>query len=54
MPRTVVQVLQERGYDTTSVIEQGMGGWKDLDLWGVLQEEKIDIIQCLFAFQTLP
>jgi predicted nuclease of predicted toxin-antitoxin system len=40
MPRTVLQILLERGYDTLSVIEQGMGGWKDPDLWKAIQEEK--------------
>ena len=40
MPRTAIQILQERGYDVVSVIEQGMGGWKDPELWGAIQEEK--------------
>lgn len=40
MPRTVVQVLRERGFDVVSVIEQNMGGWKDPELWQAIQEEK--------------
>jgi predicted nuclease of predicted toxin-antitoxin system len=40
MPRTVLQVLRERGHDAVSVREQNMGGWKDLELWRVIQEER--------------
>lgn len=35
-----MKLCRERGYDAISVLEQGMGGWKDSDIWGVLQEEK--------------
>jgi hypothetical protein len=30
LPRQAVQMLREHGYDAASVVEQGMGGWKDL------------------------
>jgi predicted nuclease of predicted toxin-antitoxin system len=35
-----VQILREHGYDATSVIEQGMGGWKDPQLWIAIQSEE--------------
>lgn len=40
MPRAAVQLLIERGYDALSIVEQEMGGWKDPDVWGIVQEEK--------------
>ena len=39
LPRQAVQILQEHGYDAASVIEQGMGGWKDPQLWIAIQSE---------------
>lgn len=36
LPRQAVQLLREHGYDAASVIEQGMGGWKDHQLWLVI------------------
>lgn len=39
LPRQAVQLLREHGYDAASVIEQGMGGWKDHQLWLVIQKE---------------
>jgi predicted nuclease of predicted toxin-antitoxin system len=40
LPRLAVQILQEHGYDAASVIEQGMGGWKDPQLWIAVQSEE--------------
>jgi hypothetical protein len=40
LPRQVVQILQGHGYDAASVIEQGMGGWKDPQLWIAVQSEE--------------
>jgi predicted nuclease of predicted toxin-antitoxin system len=40
LPRQAVQLLQEHGYDAASVIEQGMGGWKDTQLWNAVQNER--------------
>ena len=39
LPRTALRLLQERGYDAVSVIDQKMGGWKDPPLWNAVQEE---------------
>ena len=39
LPRAVVQMLRERGHDALGVLEQGMGGWKDLALWQSVQAE---------------
>ena len=40
LPRQAVQILRERGYAAASVIEQGMGGWKDPQLWIAIQSEE--------------
>lgn len=39
LPKAAVQVLQQRGYEAASVIEQGMGGTKDPALWQAVQAE---------------
>ena len=40
LPRQAVQLLREHGYDAASVIEQGMGGWKDPPLWVAVQKHE--------------
>ncbi|MFZ5909146.1 MAG: DUF5615 family PIN-like protein [Chloroflexota bacterium] len=40
LPRLAASVLREHGYDAANVIEQGMGGWKDPQLWEAVQAEK--------------
>lgn len=40
LPRQAVQILREYGYDAASVIEQGMGGWKDPQLWVAIQKDE--------------
>ena len=40
LPKAVVELLQAQGHDAVGVIDQGMGGWKDADLWQVVQAEK--------------
>ena len=39
LPNLATQRLRERGYAAESVIEQGMGGWKDAELWQAVQAE---------------
>ena len=40
LPRVVVGLLRQASFeDTRSVVEQGMGGWNDLSVWKVVQEE---------------
>lgn len=39
LPRMVVQMLRDRGYEAAGVVEQGMGGWQDPDLWQAIQAE---------------
>jgi len=39
LPNLATQRLQERGYSAANVIEQGMGGWKDAELWQAVQAE---------------
>jgi predicted nuclease of predicted toxin-antitoxin system len=39
LPKIAVQMLRDRGYQADSVTEQGMGGWKDPDLWQAVQAE---------------
>jgi predicted nuclease of predicted toxin-antitoxin system len=40
LPRLAAQVVREYGYDAASVLEQGMGGWKDPRVWRGVQEEE--------------
>jgi predicted nuclease of predicted toxin-antitoxin system len=40
LPKAVVEMLRDRGYETVSVIEQGMGGLKDPLLWQAVQAEE--------------
>lgn len=40
LPRVAVQMLRDRGYEAVSVVEQGMGGWKDPALWQAVQAEQ--------------
>jgi predicted nuclease of predicted toxin-antitoxin system len=39
LPRQVVTLLREKGHQAESVIEQGMAGWKDTELWRRIQTE---------------
>ena len=40
LPNLVLQLLRESGYTATGVVEQGMGGWKDPELWQAVQAEQ--------------
>ncbi len=40
LPKAAVQMLRDRGYEAVSVMEQGMGGWKDPALWEAMQVEQ--------------
>lgn len=40
LPRQAVQLLREHGYDAASVVEQGMSGWKDPQLWIAIQKDE--------------
>ena len=39
LPKAAVQMLRDRGYKAVSVMEQGMGGYKDPLLWQAVQAE---------------
>jgi predicted nuclease of predicted toxin-antitoxin system len=39
LPRQVVALLREKGYQADSVIDQAMSGWKDAELWRRIQAE---------------
>ncbi|MSP13382.1 MAG: hypothetical protein EXR62_10560 [Chloroflexi bacterium] len=40
LPRDVATLLRARGHEAITVVEQGMGGWKDPALWQVIQHEE--------------
>jgi len=40
LPLAVAQLLRSAGYDAETVLEEGLGGWKDNALWRVVQEEQ--------------
>jgi predicted nuclease of predicted toxin-antitoxin system len=37
LPTAIVHALRQQGHDATGVLEQGMGGWKDPELWRAVQ-----------------
>lgn len=39
IPPIAATWLRERGYEVSTVIEQGMGGWKDAALWQAVQAD---------------
>ena len=39
LPKAVTQLLQARGVSAEGVYEEAMSGWKDPDLWQVVQRE---------------
>ena len=39
LPRQVVVLLREKGYQADSVVDQAMSGWKDAELWRRIQTE---------------
>jgi predicted nuclease of predicted toxin-antitoxin system len=39
LPPLIAQRLREAGYAASTVVEQGMGGWKDDNLWEAVQAE---------------
>ncbi len=40
LPRQVADYLVAKGYDAVTVRQQHMGGWKDAELWVVVQAEQ--------------
>ncbi len=40
IPPIAAQWLQEKGYAASTVVEQGMGGWKDAALWQEIQADE--------------
>jgi predicted nuclease of predicted toxin-antitoxin system len=40
LPKAAVQMLRRRGHEALGVVEQGMGGAKDPDLWQAVQAER--------------
>lgn len=39
LPREVVALLREKGYQADSMGEENMSGWKDAELWRKIQDE---------------
>jgi predicted nuclease of predicted toxin-antitoxin system len=39
LPHEVAQMFRARGFDARTVVEQGLGGYRDSDLWPILQDE---------------
>jgi predicted nuclease of predicted toxin-antitoxin system len=40
LPPAAAKMLRDRGYEAASIVEQGMGGLKDADLWQAVQAEE--------------
>lgn len=39
LPLIAAEWLRERGFEASTVRQQGMGGWKDAQLWEAVQEK---------------
>ncbi|MCB9435357.1 MAG: DUF5615 family PIN-like protein [Ardenticatenaceae bacterium] len=39
LPPIAATWLRDKGYEASTVVQQGMGGWKDPQLWRVVQQE---------------
>lgn len=37
LPHAIADLLRQKGYSCSTVLEQSMGGWKDPDLWNAVQ-----------------
>ena len=40
LPQAIAQVLRRKGYSCSTVLEQEMGGWDDVDLWRAVQADR--------------
>lgn len=40
LPNKVVELLREKGHQAVSITEQEMSGFKDVDLWPIVQAEQ--------------
>ncbi len=40
LPPVVAEMLRKHGYASSTVVEQGMGGWKDPELWRATQDHQ--------------
>ena len=40
LPTAIAQLLRAAGHDAANVLEQGMGGWKDAEVWRAVQAEQ--------------
>jgi hypothetical protein len=53
LPRLAVNILRDHSYDAANVIEQGMGGWKDIKLWEAIQTEERFLITADKGFANI-
>jgi predicted nuclease of predicted toxin-antitoxin system len=44
LPYAVLKVLESYGYNASTVYKQGMGGWKDPELWSAIQSQQCFLI----------
>jgi len=40
LPKSLMAMLLDKGYQAERVFDQGMSGWKDSDLWQAVQNEQ--------------
>ncbi len=53
LSQPVALSLRDRGYDAVGVVEQGMGGWKDSDLWQAVQDEQCFLVTADKGFANI-
>ncbi len=39
LPTAAAELLRQRRYEANTVVDQGMGGWKDAELWRAVQRK---------------
>jgi predicted nuclease of predicted toxin-antitoxin system len=40
LPTAISQLLRAAGHEVATVLQQGMGGWKDTEVWKAVQAEQ--------------
>jgi predicted nuclease of predicted toxin-antitoxin system len=53
LPWKVAALLREKSYQADSVVEQGMSGWKDAELWAKIQTESRFLITADKGFANI-
>jgi predicted nuclease of predicted toxin-antitoxin system len=53
LPKRVAALLREQGHQADTVVEQGLSGWKDAELWHKIQAESRFLVTADKGFADL-